>query len=85
MKFLKKADFYRKYTNEDKVPSLLGACMSVLTIACMLLLITFELSFYMYPHLNREVVTNQKPISSPNDTIPLNINVYFPKMPCKCM
>ncbi len=83
MNALKRVDFYRKYTNEDRVSTLLGACFSLLTMLIILTLCGLELSIYMYPHLNREVVIDRTPPTQEN-TLPMNVKIAFPKVPCNC-
>ncbi len=84
MEVLKKADFYRKYKNEEqRTQTVLGACFSLLSLLLMLVLVIFEVTHYLYPHLNRSVVINKS--YSGGDTLPFNLDIAFPKMPCKCL
>ena len=84
MRHVKKMDFYRKYTNEDTIPTCFGAIMSVLTIFLIVFFSTFELSKYMSPVISHKVELAQYPVALRENSIPLNFDLIFHKVPCKC-
>lgn len=85
MRRIKKIDFYKKYTNEDRIPTAFGAFMSLLAVIIIIVLTTFELSKYLYPHVNHKVGLVQFPIGGQENTIPLNFDINFDCVPCACI
>ena len=49
----------------------------------MTVLVTFELNQYLYPRLDRSVVVGRIGSVSHGDMVPLNLDIVFPKIPCK--
>lgn len=84
MRRIKRIDFYKKYTNEDRIPTLFGACMSVLTLLIIFVLAGLELTNYLYPHVEHKVGLVKYPAGQQQNSVPLNFDVYFATVPCAC-
>lgn len=82
MRSIKRMDFYKKYTNEDSIPSCFGAFMSLLTIFTVLLFTGFEVAKYLYPPINHTVGLIQFPEDTNNGSISLNFDITFDHLPC---
>ena len=87
---LKKVDYFRKYTNEDKIQTIVGACISLLALALIIMFSMFEFMRYRTPLLNREVtIMSNRDNALVNDTtypmgeVPLNINLTLFNTPCE--
>ncbi len=85
---LKKVDYFRKYTNEDKIQSCIGACISMLALFLIVLFSMYEIQRYLQPQLNREVTVmgNDNAVSNdrfPNNGLPLNIDLVLFNAPCE--
>ena len=82
MKRIKRIDFYKKYTNEDSIPTFFGACMSLLTILTIFFLSSFEVSKYLYPQINHSVGLIQFPVEEDSNSLSLNFDIVFSNLPC---
>jgi len=84
MKRIKRIDFYKKYTNEDRIPTFFGACISLIAILIIFGLVVFDLSKYLYPHVEHKVGLIQFPMNQRENTLPFNFDVEFDHVPCAC-
>jgi len=88
MRLLKKADYFRKYTNDDLIQTCGGACVSCLALLLIGLFSFSELTTYMTPTLNREVtvMSSESQVSAgshnSNDVV-LNIDLTLYNTPCE--
>jgi len=83
MRGIKSLDFYRKYLSENRIPTFFGALMSTLTIILMLVFAGFELKKYLVPNITHKVGLIQFPVSTHENTVPLNFDISFFKIPCE--
>ena len=84
MRSIKNIDFYRKYSSNDKVSTIFGALMSVLTLGLIFLFVGFEINKYLNPILHHKVDIMQSPISIENNFVLINFDIVFPFTPCTC-
>jgi len=83
---IKKIDFYRKYTNaEQQTQTIIGAFCSLLAITIMVILVGSELNIYFSQKLNKSVALDKSTAFAKGDTMPMNIDITFPKIPCRCL
>ena len=84
MEKIKKIDFYKHYKNDDEISTLSGACISILTVILIIYFLKFEITYYFNPPLNYSVNLIQDSLSSNEQTITLNYDILFHKVPCQC-
>jgi len=90
MNFIKKIDYFRKYTSDDMQQTFCGACLSIVSLLIVILFAFSEFRIILQPTLNREVTIMKSESSilaemGSSNNVPINIDLIIKNTPCEAI